>query len=106
MLKLTILEPDGFQCHPFTTGWSVVAAEQIGHRVLVQEAQDDTRNVSDCKSQPRMVRRNQFKLLTALKTNKFLGIGIKYPEHECHASVEYLTCISVPSGSKLGHCGY
>ena len=39
MLRWTIIEDAGFQCHPYTTGWGVIPIKLISHRVVCQEVQ-------------------------------------------------------------------
>ena len=35
-LRWEIGDKEDFQCHPYTTGWGVVTASEISHRVLMQ----------------------------------------------------------------------
>lgn len=39
MMRWTIIGDAGFQCHPYTTGWGVIPAKLISHRVVCQEVQ-------------------------------------------------------------------
>ena len=37
LLQWGIIDDMGFQCHPYNTGWSVISASLISHRILIQK---------------------------------------------------------------------
>ena len=44
LMQWAIIDDMGFQCHPYTTGWSVIPASLISHRVLMQKVQHKNLN--------------------------------------------------------------